>query len=289
MLVFSGIDRDLLETYRLLMAEYGISLKKEAGQHVLLNAEALSYMVESAEIRTPDSVLEIGPGPGNLTEKLVERGPRQLTLVERDPRFVRLLRDRFGGYEWIEIVRGNALRILPDAQHSVMVSNPPYGISSRLVVKTVLSEFDRVILTFQSEFGRRLTAEPGTRSYGSLSVLTQLRYKVRPLAILRASAFYPRPKVDTVMLRFDSRKPPDEELRLLKGLLPHIFANRKKTLRAPLKSWLRGFLQMDPDAISSVLESCPVPIDERVYKLSPEQYAKLASFLKVIVRERRGR
>jgi len=285
-LVFSGIDRDLMETYRLLMAEYGISLRKEAGQHVLLNAEALSYMVESAEIRAPDRVLEIGPGPGNLTEKIIKRRPRELTLVERDPRFVRLLKDRFGQYEWINVIRGSALRILPDGNHSVMVSNPPYGISSKLIVKTVLSGFDRVVLTFQSEFGRRLIAEPGTHSYGSLSVLTQLRYRVRPLAILRASVFYPRPKVDTVMLRFDSRRPPDEELILLKGLLPHLFAKRKRTLRASLKSWLRGSLRMRDDEISRALESCPVPIDERVYKLSPEHYARLASFLKVIIRER---
>ncbi len=290
MRVFTGVDREMLERYRLLMAEYGISLRKEVGQHLLLNQEALDLMTDSAGVRGSDSILEVGPGPGNLTERIVKRRPRSLTLVEKDRRFVRLLEERFGGLEWVEVIRGSALRVLPDTAHSVMVSNPPYGISSRLVVGLSLSRFDRVVLTFQHEFGRRLTASPGTPAYGSLSVLTQVRYNVAPLALLRASCFYPRPKVDTVMLLLRSRNPPGPELRVLKGVLPHIFSRRKRTLRAALKGWLRGVLRLEEPHLSEVLDRCPISTDERVYKISPDDYLTLASFLKGVSDEvARGR
>ncbi len=288
MRVFAGIDREMLERYRLLMAEYGISLRREVGQHLLLNPEALDLMADSAGVRGSDAVLEVGPGPGNLTERIVEKRPKSLTLVERDRRFVRLLEERFGGLEWVEVIRGSALRVLPDEAHSVMVSNPPYGISSRLVVGLSLSGFERVVLTFQQEFGRRLTASPGTPAYGSLSVLTQVRYDVAPLALLRASCFYPRPRVDTVMLLLRSRSPPGPELRMLKGVLPHIFSRRKRTLRAALKGWLRGVLGLEEPRLSEVLDQCPISTDERVYKVSPDEYLALASFLKVVSDEVAG-
>jgi len=286
--VFAGVDREMLERYRLLMAEYGISLRREVGQHLLLNPDALDLMVESAGVGGSDLVLEVGPGPGNLTERVVERRPRSLTLVERDPRFVRLLTERFGDLRWVRVTRGSALRVLPDGLHSVMVSNPPYGISSRLVVGLSLSGFDRAVLTFQREFGARLTADPGDHSYGSLSVLAQVRYTVVPLALLRSSCFYPRPRVDTVMLLLRSRRPPDSDLMTLKGVLPHLFSRKKRTLRAALRGWLRGVLGLNEPDLSRVLDACPIPTEERVYRISADDYLRLASFLRGVSDEAGG-
>lgn len=183
-----------------------------------------------------DRVVEIGPGRGALTAHLIDRA-RELWLIELDPALLGPLREKFAGRDRLHLIHADAMRF-PFSQIPApfkVVANLPYAVASPLLIHLleVRRSISRMVLMFQREVAERLTAEPGSRRYGLLTVLARLYADVTLELIVSPGSFRPPPKVEsavvTVMPRTEPRIPLDEEAQFLR-LVRRGFAHRRKTL-----------------------------------------------------------
>ncbi|KAK9734598.1 hypothetical protein RND81_04G150800 [Saponaria officinalis] len=216
----------------------GIPFHKSKGQHILKNPMLVESIVQKAGIKPTDVILEIGPGTGNLTKKLLESG-KKVVAVELDSRMVLELKRRFQGTPLsnrLEVIQGDVLKCeLP--YFDICVANIPYQISSPLVFKLLdvnqRQNFRCAIIMFQREFAMRLVAQPGDKLYCRLSVNTQLLARVNHLLKVGKNNFRPPPKVDSSVVRIEPRRPlpiPAGKLKEWNGMLSLCFSRKNKTL-----------------------------------------------------------
>ncbi|KAH9627412.1 hypothetical protein KSS87_012062 [Heliosperma pusillum] len=230
----------------------GIPFHKSKGQHILKNPMLVESIVQKAGIKPTDVILEIGPGTGNLTKKLLESG-KKVIAVELDSRMVLELQRRFQGtplsnrlqfadqlfrhgHHDLQVIQGDVLKCdLP--YFDICVANIPYQISSPLVFKLLdvnqRQNFRCAIIMFQREFAMRLVAQPGDKLYCRLSVNTQLLARVNHLLKVGKNNFRPPPKVDSSVVRIEPRRPlpiPAGKLKEWNGMLSLCFSRKNKTL-----------------------------------------------------------
>jgi ribosomal RNA small subunit methyltransferase A len=179
-----------------------MKLKKSLGQHFLSSPSTLEFEATLAN-PTGKDVLEIGPGDGRLTEKLLEKGPASLTVVEKDSRWAVFLREKFG--EKIRIIEGDFLG-QEGLSTDVVVGNLPYYISSPIIFALAKIPFNSAILMVQLEFAKRMVAVPKTSEYGRLSVTSQLLFETKLVKKVKKGSFTPPPKVDSAIILM-KRKP----------------------------------------------------------------------------------
>ncbi|XP_036143762.1 probable dimethyladenosine transferase isoform X4 [Monomorium pharaonis] len=193
------------------VAKQGIIFNKNKGQHILKNPLVIQSMVEKAALRPTDVVLEIGPGTGNMTVKLLEKA-KKVIACEIDPRMIAELQKRVQGtiqQSKLEIVLGDVLKSdLPF--FDLCVANIPYQISSPLVFKLLSHRplFRCAILMLQREFAERLVAKPGDKLYCRLSINTQLLARTDMLMKVGKNNFRPPPRVESNVVRIEPRNPP---------------------------------------------------------------------------------
>ncbi|KAJ8748268.1 hypothetical protein K2173_000840 [Erythroxylum novogranatense] len=212
----------------------GISFHKSKGQHILKNPLLVDTIVQKSGIKSTDVILEIGPGTGNLTKKLLEAG-KMVIAVELDPRMVLELQRRFQGTPFsnrLKVIQGDVLKTdLP--YFDICVANIPYQISSPLTFKLLNHQpsFRCAIIMFQREFAMRLVAQPGDTLYCRLSVNTQLYARVFHLLKVGKNNFRPPPKVDSSVVRIEPRKPrPQVNPKEWDGFIRICFIRKNKTL-----------------------------------------------------------
>lgn len=209
------------------------------GQHILKNPLIIKTIIEKANIRPSDTVLEIGPGTGNLTVKLLEVA-KKVVAVEFDPRMVVELTKRTTGTEHghkLQIIHGDFLKV--DLPHfDVCVANIPYNISSPLTFKLLAHRpmFRSAVLMYQREFALRLCAQPGTELFCRLSLNAQLLGKVDHLIKVGKNNFRPPPKVESSVIRIEPHNPPPP-INFLEwdGFVRICFQRKNKTLSAIFK------------------------------------------------------
>lgn len=179
--------------------------KRRLGQHFLTDPGILARIADASGAAVGDTVLEIGPGPGGLTEALVARGAR-IVAIERDPDLIDDLRRRV---PTAHVVEGDALEIdwheasgSPDPASWVVTGNIPYNITSPLLERALTPPIARIVVFLvQQEMAHRLAARPGTRDWGALTVGITAVARVEKLFTVRAGAFKPPPKVDSALVR----------------------------------------------------------------------------------------
>eukprot|EP00049_Salpingoeca_infusionum_P018971 m.359569 g.359569 ORF g.359569 m.359569 type:complete len:315 (-) comp18629_c0_seq1:132-1076(-) len=213
---------------------------KDFGQHILKNPLIIQGIVDKAAIRSSDTVLEIGPGTGNLTVKMLERA-KKVVACEVDPRMAAELQKRVMGTEYqrkLQLIMGDVLKNqLP--YFDVCVANMPYQISSPFVFKILMHRpmFRCAILMFQREFAQRLLAKPGDALYCRLSVNTQLLARVDHVMKVGKNNFRPPPKVESSVVRIEPHNPPPPiDFEEWDGLLRIVFGRKNKTLAACFKT-----------------------------------------------------
>ena len=248
----------MTEHHRLLKA------KKAFGQNFLVNEGAIRTIVAAALEVSAERLLEVGPGPGVLTERLLADG-RPLWAVDLDPEAIALLRSRHPESHF-HLLHGDAVTLpLPEGPAWSIVGNLPYNAATPILGRFLTEPipWSRMVLMFQKEVGVKLMGRPGTKEYGPLSVLAQLSAKLTRLATLGPGSFRPSPKVDSVVLQFDPREgaPGLETRRKLLGLLHRAFTHRRKTLSNTLGAEGVRAAGMDPSL--------------RPEALSPEQWLHL--------------
>ncbi|XP_043598325.1 probable dimethyladenosine transferase [Bombus pyrosoma] len=221
------------------VAKQGILFNTNIGQHILKNPLVIQSMVEKAAVRPTDVVLEIGPGTGNMTVKLLDKA-KKVIACELDARMVAELQKRVQGTIYqskLQIMIGDVLKTdLPF--FDLCVANIPYQISSPLVFKLLLHRplFRCAVLMFQREFAERLVAKPGDKLYCRLSINTQLLARVDLLMKVGKNNFRPPPKVESNVVRIEPRNPPPPiNYQEWDGLTRIAFVRKNKTLSAAFK------------------------------------------------------
>jgi len=206
------------------------------GQHILKNPLIVQALVDKSALRNTDTVLEIGPGTGNMTVKMLDKVKRVIAC-ELDPRMVAELQKRVQGTHFqpkLQMLVGDVIKAdLPF--FDVCVANVPYQISSPLVFKLLLHRpfFRCAVLMFQREFAQRLVAKPGDKLYCRLSINTQLLARVDHLMKVGKNNFRPPPKVESSVVRLEPRNPPPPiNFKEWDGLVRICFVRKNKTLRA---------------------------------------------------------
>lgn len=254
--------------------------RKRFGQNFLRDQNVLSRIVAAAELQEDDRVFEVGPGPGALTERLLLTG-LPVVAVEIDRDLAAALDAREAAN--LSVVVGDVLRLDWDSLLTVppykMIANLPYNISSQVLFKVLDHRecFNRLVLMFQKEVGERLIALPATREYGILSVLMQTWYAIKRVVRVPPGAFFPPPKVESVVLCFDLLPQPRVVLNdatLYRRLVRGAFAQRRKTLRNSLlgSDWLAG--ELDP-----ALKAAGIDPNRRGETLTIEEFGLLANIL----------
>ncbi|MCJ1477859.1 Dimethyladenosine transferase [Lambiella insularis] len=211
-------------------------MNTELGQHVLKNPGVAQAIVDKADLKQSDIVLEVGPGTGNLTVKILEKA-KKVIAVELDPRMAAEVTKRVQGkpeQKRLDVMLGDVVKIdLP--YFDVCISNTPYQISSPLTFKLLaLSPAPRVcILMFQREFAMRLFAKPGDRLYSRLSVNAQMWAKIDHIMKVGKNNFKPPPAVESSVVRLVPKNPkPQISYEEWDGLLRVVFVRKNKTIRA---------------------------------------------------------
>ncbi|XP_014673758.1 PREDICTED: probable dimethyladenosine transferase isoform X2 [Priapulus caudatus] len=217
----------------------GIQFNRDLGQHILKNPLVVNSLVEKAALRPTDVVLEVGPGTGNMTVKLMDK-VKKVIACEVDPRLAAELQKRVQGtpiQTKLHLIVGDVLKSeLPF--FDVCVANLPYQISSPFVFKLLLHRpfFRCAVLMFQREFAQRLVAQPGDKLYCRLSINTQLLARVDHLMKVGKNNFRPPPKVESSVVRIEPRNPPPSvNFQEWDGLVRIAFVRKNKTLSAAFR------------------------------------------------------
>lgn len=266
----------------------GFKPNKRLGQHFINDKGIIDQIIEKARFQLTHTVLEIGPGLGALTIPLAKHVGRVIA-VEKDIYLASVLGERLAaaGLDNVTILNDDILKLdfhdIPGIAEGPfhVVGNLPYNISSPLLERLLLYRdvIQKAVLMFQAEFGQRLVASPGTKAYGAITVFIQYHAQIRPLLHVPKEVFYPKPKIDSIVLAFDMSRPhprkADDEA-FFKMVVKGAFAQRRKTILNSLKGSL---LNYSVDEISSALQKCSIDNGLRAEALGIDEFICLASVL----------
>jgi 16S rRNA (adenine1518-N6/adenine1519-N6)-dimethyltransferase len=263
---------------RRLLRKYNIRPNRRLGQSFLVDHKALAKVVAAADLTGEETILEVGAGLGALTCRLAESA-RRVVAVEVDQRLLPLLREVISEYENVRIVSGDILELdlatLIDESEYAVIANIPYSITSALIRYLLEAEnsAERIVLTVQREVAERIVAHPGSLSL--LAVSVQIYGKPQIAARIPAEAFYPKPKVDSAVLRVDVHPKPI----VAQELLPTLFRIARAGFgqkRKQLRNALAGGLHISTSVVMEWLEKAAIPPKARAQELGLDAWAQLA-------------
>jgi len=258
----------------------GVHPSRRLGQNFLVDDNLLEAMVRQAEPQAGESVLEVGPGTGVLTRKLLAAGCR-VTAVELDHRLAGYLEQELGGHERFRLIQGDACKFdyreLMGEEPFRCIANLPYACSSVFLARLIETapHARACFLLLQREMAERLGAAPGTKDYGALTVRIQLRYSVSLLRMVPASVFFPPPDVASAFVRLAAvgEGLPLAQQAAAADVATVAFAQRRKKASRLLAS------AYGAERVAAAFAALELPEDVRAERLSPETFARLAACL----------
>jgi 16S rRNA (adenine1518-N6/adenine1519-N6)-dimethyltransferase len=264
--------RDVIETHSL-------AAKKSLGQNFLLDLNLTAKIARLAGDLSGADVLEIGPGPGGLTRGLLAEGARRVLAIEKDPRCMPVLAEIAEAYPGrLQAINGDALDVNPLAHLTPPIkvaANLPYNVGTELLVRWLTPPewppfWDSLTLMFQREVAQRIVAQPGTKAYGRLALLSQWRAEPSIVMDLPPEAFSPPPKVSSAVVHLRALPAPRFEANpaTLNRVVAAAFNQRRKMLRSALKS-------LSP-AAEDYLNAAGIKPTERAEQVSLEEFCALA-------------
>ena len=262
---------------RALLETLGHRPNKGLGQNYLIDANILDIIANTADIQPDESVLEIGPGLGALTERILPRAGR-VTCIEKDPTMVRYLKTRFTDFTLIE---ADAMDVDMDQLFAggitKVAANLPYSVASRIMVDIAECEHrpEVMSLTIQKEVADRLCSPAGDKHYGVLSVLTGVFYDNTFVKKISPTCFLPPPKVWSAVVKMTRREVPiigNELYPVFKKIVKHCFSQRRKQIGTILK-------KIDISPVDDILADAGIEHTERPERIEIERWVELARVL----------
>jgi len=271
------------------LKQLNISPRHALGQNFLRNDSIADAIVGFAEPEKGDTFLEVGPGLGILTTRLLDAGA-SVVAVEKDTEVFWGLEEIFEDDDKkLTLVNKDILDTdLTQFKYNKVISNLPFQISSPFTFKILEKpEFDLGVVTYQLEFARRLTARPGLKDYSRLTVMAYYRAEMKVLRRIKAGSFYPRPKVDGAVIQMIPRKEPPfhvENETFFENMVRELFNHRRKTIRNSLKGAYSVLGKgMEKEAYKAVVNEMPMG-DRRPEMLEPEELGELGNKLFDVIR-----
>lgn len=266
-----------------LLAVHGLSPRKRMGQNFLVREELADKIVDHCRLDPEDVAVEIGPGAGALTLRLARR-VRHLVAVEMDRGLAALLREELSGFPRVELVEADFLELdltivatTHGAARLAIIGNIPYNITTPILERIFAQRavIKSAVLLVQKEYAERLAAAAGTPEYGSLTLFARYHALLEPLMSVRSSAFWPRPDVDSMLVRFLLREQPPVEVPD-EALLFRIIRGSFHMRRKQLINTLEETLGLGKDTLDRLCRQVRIDPQRRGETLTLEEFARLA-------------
>jgi len=251
-----------------------IRAKKSLGQNFLIDDKVLNQIVNCVQIENK-TILEIGPGTGNLTQYILNKKPKKFSVIEKDNNLVNKLKDKF--FKNLNIINDDILNIdesLLFKEKVIVFGNLPYNISTEILTKWIINLkddfwFENLVLMFQKEVADRIIANYNSSNYGRLSILANWKLIIKKICDIKPSSFAPKPKIDSSLLLFAPRKNfyKLKNSKNLEKITRIFFNNRRKMIKKPFNQIFNGDLR--------ILEKLKIDLNLRPQNLSLETYYKL--------------
>lgn len=270
----------LLQQTRFALDELKVRPHKRFGQHFLIDPTVIARMVEAAQLSPGDAVLEIGPGLGVLSDTLAGLAAR-LYLVEVDEILAERLHHRFAADSHVQVLTADFLSLDPTATFSEpsvqVVASLPYNVATPILFHLLAHRniLPHATVMLQKEVAERITATPGTKAYGVLSVMLQLYATVTTVCTVGPRSFFPAPKVESQVVRLLFQSDPRADVRdeaIFRRVVKAAFSQRRKTLRNTLRA--AGYSNLE-----AVSAQVGIDFQRRGETLSLEEFAALATVL----------
>ena len=259
-----------------------IKAKKSLGQNFLIDQNIIDKIIDIVEIKDK-SVLEIGPGTGNLTKNILKKKPKRLLVVEKDNDLVKFLYKNFDNQ--IKIINDDILKIDEnnlDTNILTVFGNLPYNISTEILCKWILNIkdkhfwFDQLVLMFQKEVADRILAKFNTSNYGRLSILANWKLNIKKICDISPKSFFPKPKIESTLLFFSPKSNivDIDNPKNLEKITRIFFSHRRKMLKKPFNQIFNGNLEI-LNKLKINLDLRPQNLDLETYYNLTKEYEKL--------------
>ena len=256
--------------------------KKSLGQNFLIDKNIIGKISEIIEIKDK-SILEVGPGTGNLTLELINKKPRKFFVIEKDDNLIKLLKKKFENK--INIISGDILRFDENSLYNeplIVFGNLPYNISTEILCKWILNINDKklwfsfFILMFQKEVADRIISNFNSSNYGRLSILANWKLNIKKIIDIKPNSFYPKPKIDSTLLFFS----PKENFHKIKDpsnlemITRLFFKHRRKIIKKPYNQLFKNNLEIQKK-FNLNLNMRPQNLDFDIYYKLTSEYEKI--------------
>ena len=255
--------------------------KRSLGQNFLIDENILNIITELGNINNEDLILEVGPGTGNLTQKILEKKPKKFTVIEKDKKLVDFLKKKFN--KKIDIINEDMLKFSYEKnlnKRIIVFGNLPYNISTQILskwikIKKLENFYKKFILMFQKEVADRIVADVNSNKYGRLSILTNWKMNVKKIMDINPKSFKPIPKVKSSILTFEPKKNyyKIQDGKNLEHITNVFFNQRRKMIKKTMKVLFKDFEEISKE-LSLDLNLRPQNISNLTYYKICSMYEK---------------
>ncbi|WIV12305.1 16S rRNA (adenine(1518)-N(6)/adenine(1519)-N(6))-dimethyltransferase RsmA [Proteiniborus sp. MB09-C3] len=274
-----------------IIEKHGFRFSKSLGQNFLIDGNIIDRIIEGANIKESDGIIEVGPGIGTLTQKLCESAGK-VVAIELDNNLLQILEETLGSYDNVEVIHGDVLKVdlnqlikekLEDRTVKV-VANLPYYITTPIIMKLLEENLniDKIVVMVQKEVAHRMKAVPGNKDYGALSIAVQYYSKPEIIVDVPKNVFMPRPNVDSAVIMLDVYNEPVikvKDEKLFFNVVKAAFGKRRKTLLNALTSGIG----LKKEEIEIILEKCSIDPVRRGETLDSTEFAGIADEIYMMI------
>lgn len=278
-----------LEDTKFILKKYNLSANKKLGQNFLIDDDIIQNIIDAAELKETDLVIEIGPGLGTLTSKLLEKAGKVIA-IELDEKMLKVLNDRFSLYNNFILINNDVLKVdlnkiieenLEQLKSVKIVANLPYYITTPIIMKLLESKLkiETITVMVQKEVADRITATPGDKLSGSITYSVDYYAKAEEVVFVSKSCFMPSPEVDSAVIKLEIRKEPKVNVlneEMFFKVIKASFMQRRKTL---INGLMNSGIIKDREKLNTILKEANIDSNIRGEKLTIEQFANLSNLI----------